>query len=165
MYMIRNTRPMPTLRDRLSAALKRAKTDGDEDRVCILRLVSTAINDLEQAKRGTAEVTENPVTDDEVRAILERMIQQRQESVRAYEESGRLELAEQEREEADVIEAFLPRPMSDAETTDAIRAAISETHARSLRDLGRVMGLLQERHGGRIDMARIGPEVRARLGA
>ncbi|MGS4944641.1 GatB/YqeY domain-containing protein [Meridianimarinicoccus sp. RP-17] len=156
---------MPTLRDRLTAALKRAKHDGDDDRVCILRLVATAINDLELAKRGSAEVAENPVTDDEVRAILERMIRQRQDSVRAYEESGRLELAEQERAEADVIEAFLPRPMSDDEAAAAIRAAIADSRAESLRDLGKVMGLLEARHGGRMDMTSIGPEVRARLGA
>lgn len=156
---------MPTLRDRLTAALKRATQDGDADRVCILRLVTTAINDLEQAKRGSAEVVENPVTNAEVRAILERMIRQRADSVRAYEESGRLELAEQERAEAEVIEAFLPRPMSDDETAAAIRAAIAETGATSLRDLGRVMGLLQDRHGERMDMASIGPAVRARLGA
>ncbi len=156
---------MPTLRDRLTAALKRAKTDGDDDRVCILRLVATAINDLELAKRGSAEVAENPVTEDEVRAILDRMIRQRQDSVRAYEESGRLELAEQERAEAEVIEAFLPRPMSEDETAAAIRKAIADTQAHSLRDLGRVMGLLEARHGGRMDMAIIGPAVRARLGA
>lgn len=155
---------MTTLRDRLTAALRRAQHDGDDERVCILRLVATAINDLEQARRGADEVAESPVTDDDVRAILERMIRQRQDSVRAYEESGRLELAEQERDEAEVIEAFLPRPLSDDEASAAVRKAIADTHARSLRDLGRVMGLLQERHGGRIDMASVGSEVRAQLG-
>lgn len=156
---------MPTLRDRLTAALKRAEQDGDGDRVCILRLVTTAINDLELAKRGCEEGTPTPVTDAEVRDILSRMIRQRQDSVRAYEESGRLELAEQERAEAEVIAAFLPRALSDDEAAAAIRAAIADTRAHSLRDLGRVMGLLQERHAGRIDLASVGPEVRARLGA
>lgn len=156
---------MTTLRDRLAAALKRAKADGDDDRLCILRLISVAINDLEISKRGSEEGAPVPVTDGEIRGILLKMIQQRKDSVRTYEESGRLELAEQERDEAEVIAAFLPRPMSDDEAEAAIRAAIADTKARSLRDLGKVMGLLQERHGGRIDMTSVGPEVRARLGA
>jgi len=156
---------MTTLRDRLTTALKRAQHDGDDDRVCILRLVCTAINDLELAKRGADEGSDDPVTDAEVQAILDRMIRQRQDSVRAYEESGRLELADQERAEAEVIAAFLPRPMSDDEAAAAVRKAISDTHAQSLRDLGRVVGLLEARHGGRMDMASIVPEVRARLGA
>lgn len=156
---------MMTLRDRLSAALKRAKSEDDDDRLCILRLISVAINDLEIAKRGSEEGAPDPITDDEVRGILARMIQQREDSVRAYEESGRLEMAEQERAEAEVIAAFLPRPLSDAEAAAAVRAAIADTRAQSLRDLGRVMGLLQERHGCRIDMTSVGPEVRAQLGA
>ena len=156
---------MTTLRDRLAAALKRAKADGDDDRLCILRLISVAINDLEISKRGSEEGAPVPVTDGEIRGILLKMIQQRKDSVRTYEESGRLELAEQERDEAEVIAAFLPRPMSDDEAEAAIRAAIADTKARTLRDLGKVMALLQERHGGRIDMTSVGPEVRARLGA
>ena len=156
---------MTTLRDRLSAALKRARSDGDDDRVCILRLISAAINDLEIAKSSTEEGAPDPLTDDEVREILSKMIRQREDSVRAYEESGRLEMAEQERTEAEVIAGFLPRPLSDDEASAAVRAAIADTRAQSLRDLGRVMGLLKERHGCRIDMTSVGPEVRAQLGA
>jgi len=156
---------MTTLRDRLAAALKRAQSEGDDDRLCILRLITVAINDLEIAKRNSEEGGPDPVSDRDVRTILSRMIQQREDSVRAYEESGRLELAEQERAEAEVIAAFLPRPLSDVEAAAAVRAAIADTRARSLRDLGKVMGLLQERHGGRIDMTSVGPEVRAQLGA
>ena len=156
---------MTTLRDRLSAALKRARTEGEDDRLCILRLISAAISDLEIARRNSEEGAPAPITDDEVRGILAKMIHQREDSVRAYEEAGRLEMAERERAEAEVIAAFLPRPLSEAEAAAAVRAAIADTRARSLRDLGKVMGLLQERHGGRIDMTRVGPEVRAQLGA
>jgi uncharacterized protein YqeY len=151
------------LRDKIASALKRAVKDDDPTRLCTLRLITTAINDLETAKNGCEEGMSSAICDEEVTGILEKMIAQRLDSTRAYEEAGRLELAEQERAEAEIIEAFLPRPLSDEEKAEAIRAAISETGAASLRDLGKVMGLLKERHAGRMDFTTIAPEVRDRL--
>ena len=87
----------------------------DATRLCTLRLITAAINDMEIAKRGSEEGTPEPISDEEVRAILAKMIRQRKESTRAYEEGGRLELAEQERAEAEVIAEFMPRQLSDAE--------------------------------------------------
>lgn len=151
------------LRDKITTALKRATKDDDVTRLCTLRLISTAINDLEIAQRGCEEGTPTPISDDDVMEILDKMIQQREESTRAYEEAGRLELAEQERAEAEIIAQFLPRQLSDDEKAAAIKAAIAETGAASLRDLGKVMGLLKERHAGRMDFTTIGPEVRDTL--
>ena len=95
--------------------------------------------------------------------ILTKMVKQRRESERAYEEGGRLELAERERAEAEIISEFLPRPLSDEEKAKAIDAAIADSGAGSLRDMGKVMGLLKQRHAGRMDFAAVGPEVRDRL--
>lgn len=151
------------LRDKISHALKAAVKDGDPTRLCTLRLISAAINDLEIAKRGCEEGVPSPITDDEVRGILGKMVRQRQESTRAYEEAGRLELAEQERAEAEIIEDFLPRQLSEDEKAAAIKAAIADAGAASLRDIGKVMGLLKERHAGRMDFASVSPEVRDHL--
>jgi uncharacterized protein YqeY len=91
------------------------------------------------------------------------MVKQRQESARAYEEGGRLELAEKEREEIAIIEQFLPRQLSEEEVTAAIDAAIAETGAEGLRDMGRVMGALKARYTGQMDFGAVGPAVKARL--
>ena len=93
------------------------------------------------------------------------MVKQRQESVRAYEEGGRLELAEAERAEIAVLEAFLPRQLDDEETSAAIDEAIASTGAEGLRDMGRVMAELKSKYTGRLDFGQVGPEVKARLTA
>jgi len=103
--------------------------------------------------------------DAEVLAILAKMVKQRQESVRAYEEGGRLDLAEREREEIKVIEEFLPRQLDDDEIAKAIDSAISETGAGSIRDMGKVMGHLKEAHTGQMDFGAVGPMVKDRLSA
>ncbi|MCA8880860.1 MAG: GatB/YqeY domain-containing protein [Rhodobacteraceae bacterium] len=151
------------LKKRVDASLQQAMRDKDRTRVCTLRLIAAAIKDQEIAKRGSEEGVPSDCSDDEIRTILAKMIRQRKESVRAYEEAGRLELAEQERAEADIIASFLPRPLSEDEKRAAIDAAIADAGAGSLRDMGKVMGLLKERHAGRMDFAAVGPEVRDRL--
>jgi hypothetical protein len=92
------------------------------------------------------------------------MVKQRQESARAYEEGGRLELADRERSEITVIEDFLPRQLTDAEVETVVSAAIAETGATSIRDMGRVMGLLKGKYTGQIDFGAVGPMIKARLG-
>lgn len=150
------------LRDRINAALKTAMKERQAMRLSTLRLINAAIKDRDIAAR-TSDDGPNGVTDVEVRHILGRMIKQRQESARAYEEGGRLELAESERAEIGVIEEFLPRQLSEDEVEAAVDSAIRETGAASIRDMGRVMGLLKERYTGQIDFGAAGPKVKARL--
>ncbi len=150
------------LRERINAALKEGMRAKDKGRLATLRLINAAIKDRDIASRGADG--DGRVSDDEVRAILSRMIKQRRESARAYEEGGRLELAESERAEIDVIEEFLPRQLPDDEIDAAIDAAIAELGAGSIRDMGRVMGRLKERHTGQMDFTRVGSRVKARLG-
>ena len=97
-------------------------------------------------------------------AILGKMVKQRQESARIYEEGGRLELAEKELAEVRVIEEFLPRQLSGEEVASAIAAAIAETGATGIRDMGRVMAALKARHTGQMDFGAVGPMVKDRLG-
>lgn len=149
------------LRSRISTALKNAMKNKEAERLATLRLINAAIKDKDIALRS--EGGESGVSDDEVLAILARMIKQRQESVRAYEEGGRLDLAERERAEMAVIEAFLPRQLTEAEVAEAIDAAVTETGAESIRDIGRVMATLKSAYAGRMDFGAVGPRVKARL--
>jgi hypothetical protein len=152
---------MTETKERVSAALKEAMRSRDSVRLSTLRLINAAIKDRDIAARGEGEAA--GLDDAEVRRILARMIKQRQESVRAYEEGGRLELAEQERAEIAVIEEFLPRQLDAGEVEAAIDAAIDETGAEGLRDMGRVMSALKARYTGRMDFGAVGPKVKARL--
>ena len=149
------------LRDRIAGALKTAMKTRDTSRLATLRLINAAIKDQEIAGRSADGVTS--VGEAEVMAILGKMIKQRNESVRAYEEGGRLDLAEQERGEIAVIEEFLPRQLSEAETTEAIDDAIDAVGASSVRDIGRIMGTLKARYPGRMDFGAVGREVKTRL--
>lgn len=151
------------LRDQITTALKEAMKSKDAARLSTLRLVSAAIKDRDIALRG--EGRDDGVTEAEIQAILAKMVKQRQESARTYEEAARLELAEGERAEIVVIEEFLPRQLSDAEVRRAIDAAVSELGAASIRDMGRVMAVLKERHAGQMDFASVGSQVKARLSA
>ena len=150
------------LRDRINAALKTAMKEKQQARLLTLRLINAAIKDRDIAAR-TSDDGPDGVTEAEVRQILGRMIKQRQESARAYEEGGRLELAEAERAEIGTIEEFLPRQLSEEETETAIDRAISKTGASSIRDMGKVMGVLKERYTGQLDFGLVGPKVKARL--
>lgn len=133
----------------------------EAERLSTLRLINAAIKDRDIALRGDG--AEDGVGDAEVLSILARMVKQRQESARAYEEGGRLDLAERERAEIAVIEEFLPRQLSEAEVAEAIEAAIDKLDAGSIRDMGRVMAALKTEYAGRMDFGQVGPTVRARL--
>ncbi|MCL7406378.1 MAG: GatB/YqeY domain-containing protein [Marivivens sp.] len=150
------------MRERINAALKEAMKAKDAGRLSTLRLISAAIKDREIAARGDGE--ESVIGDDEVLAILGKMVKQRQESARQYEEGGRLELAEKERGEISVIEDFLPRQLDDAEVDAAITAAMAEVGAESIRDMGKVMGALKAKYTGQMDFGAVGPMVKAKLG-
>jgi len=132
------------------------------DRLSTLRLINAAIKDREIAIRGQADAGE--VGEPEILQIMGKMVKQRQESARAYEEGGRLELAEKELAEIGVIQEFLPRQMSTDEIEAAILAAVTETGAASIRDCGKVMAALKGRYTGQMDFGAVGGLVKARLG-
>jgi len=152
------------LRTRISAELKDAMKSKDTARLSTLRLINAAIKDREIAKRGEAEGEDASVSDAEITAILGKMVKQRGDSIRAYEEGGRLEMAEQEKGEIAVIESFLPKQLDEAEIEAAIDTAIKAVSADSIRDMGKVMGELKSRYTGQMDFARVGPMVKDRLG-
>ncbi|MGB0960410.1 MAG: GatB/YqeY domain-containing protein [Halocynthiibacter sp.] len=145
----------------LSTALKTAMKAKDSERLSTLRLINAAIKDREIALRG--EGKEETVPETELLAILGKMVKQRQESARAYEEGGRLELAEKERSEIVIIEEFLPVKLTAEETAKAVAAAISESGAESIRDMGKVMGVLKAKFTGQMDFGAVGPMVKDQL--
>ncbi len=151
------------LRERIKAATKQAMKDKDSERLSTLRLITAAVKDRDIAAR--AEGNDDGVEDAELLSILAKMVKQRRESARTYEEGGRLDLAEAELAEIPVIEEFLPKPLSDDEVSQAVDAAVKEVGASSIRDMGRVMGVLKTRYQGRMDFGAVGPMVKDRLAA
>lgn len=150
------------MRTRIKAALEDALESDDRTRVATLRLICAAIKDRDMAARG-ADDGPDCMAEPELVEILSQMIRQREDSVNRYEESGRIEDARREQDEIDVIREFLPRPLSAEETQAAINAAIAETKAKSMQDLGAVMGALKARYRGRMDFCKAGAEVRNHL--
>jgi uncharacterized protein YqeY len=151
------------MRERIAAALKDSMKAQDATRTATLRLVVAALKDREIAARDDADEARDDEA--EVVAVLAKMVKQRQESIRAYEEGGRLDLAAREEAEIAVIREFLPKPLSPAEIEAAVAAAMAETGAGSIRDMGRVIGALKARYPGRMDFGKVGAQVKAALGA
>ena len=150
------------MRTRLSDALKDAMRAKEADRLSTLRLINAALKDRDIALRG--EGNDVGVSEADILAILGRMVKQRQESIRLYDEGGRPELADKERAEIAVIEEFLPRQLDGDETEAAIGAAIAEVGAASIRDMGKVMAVLKAKYTGQMDFGAVGPVIKARLG-
>ena len=150
-----------SLRERITNGLKDAMREKDAARLSTLRLINAAIKDQDIAARGVGK-TEG-VDEGEILAILAKMVKQRIDSANVYEEGGRLELAEKERAEIKVIEGFLPRQLSEAEIAAAIDAAIDQTGASSIRDMGRVMGALKAAYAGQMDFGAAGALIKERL--
>ncbi|MBY6043461.1 GatB/YqeY domain-containing protein [Phaeobacter italicus] len=148
-------------RTRVNQALKQAMKDREASRLATLRLINAAIKDREIADRVDGET--GGIGDAEVLAILGKMTKQRNESARAYEEGGRLDLAERELNEIAIIEEFLPKQLSDEEITEAVKAAVSDTGAESIRDMGKVMGALKGKYTGQMDFGKVGPMVKDQL--
>ncbi len=149
------------LRTRISEALKQAMRDKDAAKLSTLRLINAAIKDKDIDAR--AKGNDDGVPEAEVLAILGKMTKQRMESARAYEEGGRLDLAERERSEIEIIEEYLPRQLSEEETAAAVDAAIAEIGAEGIRDMGKVIGALKARYTGQMDFGKVGPMVKDRL--
>ncbi len=150
-----------TLRDQLQTALKEAMKAKQADRLSGLRLINAAIKDRDIANRG--EGGDGTIPDTEILAVLGKMVKQRQESARAYEEGGRLELAEKELAEVAVISEFLPQQLTGDEVAAAIAAAIAEAGATSIRDMGKVMAVLKGKYTGQMDFGAVGPTVKDML--
>lgn len=148
-------------RQRVNDALKQAMKDKAADRLATLRLINAAIKDREIAARGDGD--EGGIGDGEVLAILGKMTKQRAESARAYEEGGRLDLAERELSEITIIQEFLPKQLNEDEISKAIQAAVTETGAESIRDMGKVMGALKAKFTGQMDFGKVGPLVKDQL--
>ncbi len=150
-----------SLREQISVALKAAMKAKDSERLATLRLISAAMKDREIAARG--EGLSDVLSDADLIAVMTKMVKQRRDSARAYEEAVRLDLAEKELAEIVVIESFLPRQLSEDEMTAAIDAIIARTGASSVRDIGAVMAALKADFAGQMDLGRAGTLVKARL--
>ena len=150
------------MRERLQEALKDAMRAKAADRLSTLRLINAAIKDRDIANRGDGG--DGIVSDADILGIMGKMVKQRQESARAYEEGGRLELAEKELAEIGVIEEFLPRQLDAAEVEAAVAAAVAEVGATSIRDMGRVMAVLKGKYTGQMDFGAVGPKIKDMLG-
>jgi uncharacterized protein len=147
------------LRDDINSALKEAMKAGEARRVSTLRLINAEI-----LKRETSGAERIKLTDPDILDVMGKMIKQRQESLDIYEKAGRSELAAQEREEIEIISAYLPKQMSDFEAAEAISALIKELGAATLKDMGRTMAALKQRFAGRMDFGKAGATVKKLLG-
>jgi uncharacterized protein YqeY len=148
------------MRETITAALKHATKLQDKRRISTLRLVSAAIKDRDIAAR-TAGKTQ--ATDAELLELFAKMIKQREESQKIYADAGRAELAKQEGEEIEIIREFLPKQFSNKEMEKAIAAAIAESGASSVTDMGKVMAALKARYAGQMDFAKASALVKSKL--
>ncbi|MBX6327641.1 MAG: GatB/YqeY domain-containing protein [Pseudolabrys sp.] len=148
------------LRDDINKALAAALKARNERAVSTLRLINAALKNADVEARGQGRP---PLGDAEVLALLQKMIKQRQESVELYKKGGRADLVQQEEEEIAIISGYLPKQMSEAEMMSAISAAINEIGATSIKDMGKVIGVLRAKHAGQMDMAKASALVKARL--
>ncbi len=142
------------MRDILDKSLKDAMRARDTQKISTIRLINAAIKDRDIAIRSEDNL--EGVSDEEILSILSKMIKQRKESAKQYEEGGRLELAQQELEEIEIIENFLPRQLDLNEIEQIVKRIILEINANSLRDMGKVMSLLKENYSGKMDFGKAG---------
>ncbi|MEA3042905.1 MAG: uncharacterized protein QOH47_743 [Sphingomonadales bacterium] len=148
------------IRDTIKAALVGAMKAGDGPRRDAIRLIQAALKNRDIELRGAATPPEDELL---ITEVLQKMIKQRREAIDMYEKGGRAELAAAEAAEVAVIEDFLPRQMDEAELAAALDAIVAETGAASVKDMGRVMALVKERHAGAVDMSKASQAVKARL--
>jgi uncharacterized protein YqeY len=148
------------MREILSAQQKDALRAGDKRRISTIRLIQAAIKDRDIAARGAGK---GPVNDEEIMQILAKMVKQRDESARIYEEANRLELAQQEREEIAVIQSFLPKQLGDDEVRNLCAKIVDDVGADGLRDMGKCMAALKERYPGQMDFGKASGVVKTLL--
>lgn len=150
------------LRARLNDSLKAAMLAKDARTVSTVRLILAALKDRDIAGRTKGQT--DGISDDEILQMLQSMMKQRRESIALYEQGGRLELAQQEAEEIEIIERFLPKQLTDAELAQSVADTIAELGAGGLKDMGRVMATLRERFAGRMDFAKASAVAKRQLG-
>ncbi len=150
-----------SLRDQITADLKDAMRAKDTVRISTLRLIQAAVKDRDIAARAADRC--GGCDQGEIQAILQKLVKQREESADTYENAGRLDLAERERLEADIVREYLPEPMGESEIATAARAVVDELEASGLKDMGKCMGALKDRYTGRMDFSRAGQEVKTLL--
>jgi uncharacterized protein YqeY len=149
------------IRSELTEALKVSLKAQDKCAVSTIRLILAALKDRDI--RARVDGNADGVSDDDVLTLLQTMVKQRGESIRLYEEGGRLELAEREREEVEVIRRFMPKPLEEDEMDGAVQEAIREIGARDIKDMGKTMALLKQRYSGRMDFSKASGMVRQAL--
>jgi uncharacterized protein YqeY len=147
------------MREKIAADLKTAMKAGERAKVDALRLINAALKDKDIEARGAGKTLSG---DDEL-ALLQKMIKSRQESLEIYEKAGREDLAGKERGEIEVISAYLPQQLSEAEAAEAVKAAIAETGAASIKDMGKVVASLKAKYTGRMDFGKASAAVKAAL--
>ncbi len=147
------------MREKITADLKTAMKAGDRARVDALRLINAGVKDKDIEARGAGKT----LSEDDVLALLQKMIKSRQESLDIYEKNNRPELADKERFEIAVISSYLPSQMSEAEVAEAIRAAVAELGATSIKDMGKVVAALKAKYAGRMDFGKASAVVKAAL--
>jgi len=150
------------LRDDINNAVKEAMKAKEERKLSTLRMVNSTIKNADIEARGQGKP---PLSDADLLGVLQKMIKQRQEAAELYDKGGRAELAAQEREEIAVITSYLPKQMSDDEVKAAISAAITETSAAVMKDMGKVIGALKAKYTGQMDFAKASSLVKAALTA
>ncbi|MEI1246563.1 GatB/YqeY domain-containing protein [Rhizobium aouanii] len=148
------------LRDQLATQLKEAMKAKNAERLSTVRLIQAAVKDRDIANRG---IGKEQASDDEILQILAKMVKQRDESAKIYEENSRPELAAKERAEITVIQDFMPKQLSDSEVRANISAIIAETGAAGAKDMGKVMAALKERYAGQMDFAKASATVKELL--
>jgi uncharacterized protein YqeY len=146
-----------TLKERITEDMKTAMRSGEKDRLAVIRLLQAAIKQREVDERITLD-------DAQVTAVLEKMIKQRKESVVAFEKGNRADLVAKENAEITVLQPYLPAQLSDAELDAIIADAISSTGAASIKDMGKVMGVVKSKAAGKADMGAVGARIKAKLG-
>ena len=151
---------MTNLRERFTADLKEAMKAGEKGKVSTIRLITSALKDKDIEARGLGKPETTP---DELLALLQKMIKQRQESIAIYDANGRPELAAGERAEVEVIAGYMPKQMSDDEVQAAIAAAVTESGAASVKDMGKVIAILRANYAGQMDFGKASGLVKAAL--
>ncbi len=149
------------MREKITQDLKDAMKAGARAKVDALRLINAALKDRDIEARGAGKT----LSEEDILALLQKMIKSRQESLEIYEKAGRAALAEKERGEIEVISAYLPQQLTEGEVAEAVRAAIAEVGAASIKDMGKVVAALKAKYTGRMDFGRASAAVKAALGA
>jgi uncharacterized protein YqeY len=147
-----------TLKERITEDMKTAMRSGEKDRLAVIRLLQAAIKQREVDERITLD-------DAQVTSVLEKMIKQRKESIVAFEKGARADLVAKENAEIVILQPYLPAQLSDAELDALIAEAIASTGAASIKDMGKVMGVVKAKAAGKADMGAVGARIKAKLGS